>query len=213
MGNELITKDQEAKAFALAAQEESGGGMGALLKFDKGDYSIGDEPVALGTEFIAHISQWARGWVRFVDGKPAEQRIGLVSEGFEVAKREELGDLDEEKWEKDATGKPRSPWSQQSYLPLENVATGEVVVFVSGSHGGRKAIAQLGKAFAINRHCGQPIIKLSASSYRHSDFGKIATPEFKIIGWTGRADKQAASPASTSSYSEIDPPINDSIDI
>jgi hypothetical protein len=213
MGNDVMTRDQEAKAFAAAAQEESGGGMGTLLKFDKGEYFIGNDPVTLGTEFVAHISQWARGWVKFVDSKPAEQRIGLVREGFKVAEREELGDLDETKWEKDATGKPRSPWSEQSYLPLENVATSEVLVFVSGSAGGRKAIARLGKTYAINRHCGQPIIKLSVSSYRHKEFGKSFTPEFKIIGWTERANKQASVPASTNNYSEIDPPFDDSIDM
>ena len=37
-----------------------------LLKFVKGKFKIGEEEVSLGTEYIAHVNQIARGYVKFL---------------------------------------------------------------------------------------------------------------------------------------------------
>jgi hypothetical protein len=67
---------------------------------------------------------------------------------------------------------------------MEDATTGEVVVFVTASHGGRQAIAQLCSVVGRNVRKGPPIIRLAVRSYRHKTYGKIETPDFPIVGWT-----------------------------
>jgi hypothetical protein len=185
MSQELSIIENEAKALMVAAQEEGAASMGKLAKFSKGKYFTGTEEIPAGTEFIAHVSHWTRGWVKFVGGSLVEHRIGKVVDGFRVPEREELGDLDPTNWPKDRSGKPQDVWCQQSYLPLENVETGEVITFVSGSHGGRAAISTLcGYAARHIGTMGKPRIKLAVESYKHKDYGRIDKPEFKVVGWS-----------------------------
>jgi hypothetical protein len=176
--------ENQAKALATAAQEERNSEFGKLLKFNKGKYFCGDDEVALGREYIAHTSQWTRGWVKFVDNVPVEKRIGKAIDGFKVPERDELGDLDHSQWEKE-DGTPKDPWSRQTYLPLVDTDSGEIIVFVSGSQGGRGAVGTLCDMAAQNYHRGQPHIKLAVRSYKHKKYGRIETPEFPVVGWTG----------------------------
>jgi hypothetical protein len=175
-------KDVIARLLQVA-QETSG--LGRLLKFNKGKYFTGDDEVSIGREKIAHVLSLARGWVKFVDGKVVQQEIGKVAEGYKQAVRNELGDLDESKWERDARGNPRDPWSEQMYLPMEDAETGEIAVFVTGSHGGKGAIRALLNVAGRNLDKGAPVIRLAVSSYRHRTFGRIETPDFPVVSWTG----------------------------
>src|SRR6516165_3006769 len=108
----------------LALESDS---LGPLLKFIKGEWFIGDTKIEIGRAYVAHLSELVHGWVKFQDGKPVEQRVGKVADKFRPAKREELGDLDRDKWETQLSGAPRDPWSLQFFLPLEDVETGEIV--------------------------------------------------------------------------------------
>jgi hypothetical protein len=164
-----------------AAATQAGADIGPILKFAKGHYSVGDDEIAIGTEYVAHVSDTACGWVKFCDKKVVKQRIGRVADGFTMPLREELDDNNPDTWERDA-GRPRDPWASQWYLPLVNVETGRVV-FASGSGGGRKAIGRLMRAFADSPHCGNPTIKLDTRSYKHPTYGRIDEPLFIIIGW------------------------------
>src|SRR5262252_8195709 len=47
----------------LEAAAEAGSEFGKLLKFNKGEWLIGDDIVPVGTEYIAYIDELARGWV------------------------------------------------------------------------------------------------------------------------------------------------------
>ena len=153
-----------------------------LLKFTKGKYYVGDDEVT-GREFIAYVDQMARGYVKFVDGKVTEQRVGKVADGFKVPTRNELGDVDEALWEKDSTGKPRDPWSYQFYIPMADVDTGDTAIFVTSSHGGKGAVGRLSDLYAKNIRNGRPVIKLAVESYRHQTFGRIETPNFMLVSW------------------------------
>jgi hypothetical protein len=186
MSNELAIPEAEAKALAKAAAEERNGGIvGKLLKFAKGEFYVGDDEIPQGRQFVAHTNDWVRGWVKFADNQPVDRRIGKASQDFEVVERQDLPDLDESKWEKGLDGKPKDPWSRQSYLPLSDAETDEVVTFVSGSHGGRGAIADLCAIAAQNHRRGLPTVALDVRSYRHKVFGRIENPAFRITGWTG----------------------------
>src|SRR5262249_46358398 len=132
-----------------------------LLKFTKGHYYIGDDEVAIGREYIAHVHQLMRGWIKFEDNKPADKKLGKGADGFKVPDREELGDTDQTHWLRDDLGIPRDPWVRQSLLPLEDAETGELVVFVTSSHGGTSAIGQLCHVAGRNVKNGLPKIRLA----------------------------------------------------
>jgi hypothetical protein len=182
---ELTTQKTASELLVKAAAElSSGDGMGRMLRFKKGHYYIGDDEIAIGREYVAHCTQLARGWVKFGDDKLLEQRIGKVIDGFTPAKRDELGDLDKNKWDTDLAGKPLDPWVSQVYLPLEDRETGELVVFVTGSHGGRTAVGSLCNQAARNLARGNPIIRIDVRSYKHKVYDRIETPLFVVVGFT-----------------------------
>jgi hypothetical protein len=179
LSTQTETALQNLAAVAADAQEMR------LLKFVKGEYFSGDDNIPLGREFVAHVAQLAHGWVKFTDGKVVEQRVGVAADGFRPAQRDELGDTDQTKWETDATGKPRDPWCQQQYVPLENAETGELVTFVTASQGGKSAIGRLVTQFVRNCHNGLPVVRLATSSYKHKSFGRVEVPDFPIVRWIG----------------------------
>ena len=146
----------------LEVAHEAGNDVGKMLKFVKGTWSCGDDEVAEGTEFVAHIDQLMRGWIKFEDGKVVERIIGKVADGFKPPPREELSDADPKDWrEKDADGNPKDPWTKQWLLPLVSLETDDVVTFVTGSKGGDAAIADLCRVFGHKQRDGLlPIVAL-----------------------------------------------------
>jgi hypothetical protein len=191
----LSSLENTAKAIAAAAQEEGANELGTLAKYAKGHYYIGTDEIPLGTEFIAHVQHWVRGYVKFKGGCLIEHKVGRVADGFVVPTREELDETDSATWEKSPSGEPKDPWSKQSYLPLENIETGEIVTFVSGSYGGRQAISKLCSQAA--RHLatmGMPVIKLGTESYKHKAYGRTDKPVLHLVRWTSEG---GAAPAST----------------
>ena len=196
MATELATQKPQANLLMAAAEELSGDSIGKILKFAKGKYYVGEDEIAVNSEMIAHVTQLARGWVKFKGGELIHRRIGKVVEGFAVPQREELDDTDQAKWERNDRNEPRDPWVLQTYLPLEHPDTGELLVFVTGSAGGRSAVAGLVKTASHNLHKGRPIIQLGVRSYRHKRFGRIENPDFQIVGWTSNANMVRTAPAS-----------------
>ena len=171
----------------LEAASEDSDDFGRLLKFVKGKWETGDDSVPDGTEFVAHVDQLARGWVRFEDGKVTDRRIGKVADGFIPPKRDELPDNDPTKWvDKDTSGKPRDPWVVQWLLPLISVEAGDLVTFVTGSRGGIDAVRKLCRIYG-HKHRGRllPIVALRTRSYKHSLYGRIETPDLPVVGWEG----------------------------
>jgi len=179
-GTEVATLDTLASRFRAAALQLGGD---PILKFAKGDYSIGDEDVPLGTQFVACVGDTATGYVKWVDKKKVDERIGRVADGFTAPLRESLGDTDKSLWEKDLAGQPRDPWALQWFLPMIGVEDGNRVVFATGSGGGKKAVGRLLRAFGDCPLRGDPTIRLDARSYKHPDYGKIDEPLFIILGW------------------------------
>ena len=172
----------------LEAAAEGGNETGRLLKFVKGEWVVGDDVLKSGTEFVAHIDQMVRGYVKFADGKVVERRIGRIADNFKPPSREELGDTHPKSWEKDADGKSRDPWVQQWFLPLIGVESGELITYVTGSKGGIDAVCDLCRIYGHKQHDNLlPIVALRTGSYKHKQYGKVATPDFQVIGWDGAA--------------------------
>ena len=193
MSTEVAKIENTATAIENAAREEGAGELGALLKFSKGHYFVGTDEIPIGREYIARVQHWVRGWVKFKGGALVESRVGRVADGYIVPPRDQLDELDETKWENDPAGNPKDPWCQQSYLPLEDIESGEIVTFVSGSSGGRGAISKLcGRAAKHLASMGQPRVNLAVESYKHRAFGRIEKPSFIITGWTNDNPQPAA---------------------
>jgi hypothetical protein len=191
--SQALTPEQKTLPIAqidnpwLEVAQEAGSDVGRLMKFVKGKWETGDDEVAEGTEFVAHVDQLMRGWVRFDDGKVTDRRIGKVADGFKPPPREELGDTDENKWkDKDADGHPKDPWTVQWFLPLIGVETGDVFTFVTSSKGGVGAIGDLCRVYGHKqRENLLPIVALKARSYKHPRYGRVETPDLAIVGWDG----------------------------
>ena len=102
------TRGTEAENILGAAREDAG--FEKLLKFKKGEYLIGEELVPLGTEYVAHAVGWTKCWIKFVDGEVVERKTYRVAYGERPPEREDLDDLDRDKWPEGLDGNPADPW-------------------------------------------------------------------------------------------------------
>jgi hypothetical protein len=96
-----------------------------LLRFVKGAWVLNGEDIDTGTEFVAYPFDTMRGFARWEDNAVVEQRLNRIADRVHLEREELPEDQD---------------WKPQHAMPLESADTGEVCVFVTGSHGGKKAI-------------------------------------------------------------------------
>jgi hypothetical protein len=183
-GNAVITNSATEADNILSAVKEDAG-FGKVLKFKKGEYLIGDDLISLGTEFLAHAAAWTKTWIKFVDGKVADRKLYRVAHGEKAPERENLDGLDLI-GQKDADGLSVDPWVFQYLVPLENLSSGELVIFVTPSVGGKQAVRELCDAYAkrVKRgQHGQPIVQLAVTEMPSKKYGKVQRPNFEIVGW------------------------------
>ena len=196
----------ELERMQLAADSDAG--MQRMLKFVKGKYRIGDDEVPVGTTFIAHPIGWTKCWIKFEDQQFIERKMYRVAEGARVPDRDELGDMDSSQWGPGMSGPHSDPWSMQYLLPLEDPETGEVVVFVTGSVGGRRAVAGLCGIYARrksrDRAIGSPKIGLFVGEMPTSQYGKVPCPILKLQGWTTGGEEVREVTGEVSSPGDMD---------
>jgi hypothetical protein len=183
-----VALNEEFDPYAEYGREVSTPIVGKLMKFAKGDYFVGDDPLEVGTKVVANMGSILRGWIKWEDQKPVEQIMGLLKDGHKPQKRDTLGDTDESEWAVDKDGKPQDPWQETNYIVLKGVTDSELYTLSTASVGGRGAFKKLCEAYATGRrmHPNQyPIIALNVDKYKHKDttLGWIKFPDFKITGW------------------------------
>jgi hypothetical protein len=151
------------------------------LRFKEGEYLSGEDKVALGRECVAYPLDWTRGWVKWEDKAIVEQRMVRVADDVKLPAREDLGDDDESLWEEG-----KDPWVFQNILPMDDLETGEYMIFVTSSIGGKIAIETLcnsvGRAYKAGRQFGLPVIKLDTKPFP-TKFGTKPRPHFPIVRW------------------------------
>jgi hypothetical protein len=213
MSNDVIVKQNQLANLEAAAREDAG--FEKILKFKKGEYFIGEEEIELGTEYLAHTVGWVKCWIKFVDGEVAERKLYRVAFGEKPPLREDLDDRDETDWPEGLDGKPADPWVFQYLLPLEDLKTGEIVIFVASSFGGKRAIADLCDGYTKQTKrtgCGQPIIKLAKADMPTKKFGKVPRPLFEVVSWDDtEVEFIQPSPPMSPSPPTSDDDMNDSI--
>jgi hypothetical protein len=190
MGTELATTGPNAfEQYGMAA-----GGRtieGDLLKFSKyGDWLAGQDgnKIEHGTRLVAQMQSLQVGWIKWVDGKPAEQRMGFVNEGHVPARRGDLDAHDKSEWTDGSDGKPRDPWQFTNSIVLVNPETEAVYTFQPSSRGGISAIGELCRAYGrrMRSHPDElPLIALDVSSYKHriKELGEIRVPVLRVVDW------------------------------
>lgn len=182
--------------------------VGDLLKFSKGEFLTGQnsDEVDAGTELVANLGELWVGWIRWEGGKPTDQQMGRVVEGYSPPGRRDLGEMDESEWEIDETsGRPRDPWQKTNYLVMKAMEGDKLYTFTTSSKGGLGAVAKLAGEYGKRMRAKPneyPVVALAIDSYRHPNkaYGKIFVPEFKVVGWVDKsavveaveADAQAA---------------------
>lgn len=204
--NSLITTNEYA-AFEKVAAEESGG---RILKFSKdGHWVVGvDEEKHDGEQMLADVSGLTVGWRKWREGKIVDINMGYVSSGFQPKNREELDDADETAWPKNSRGEVSDPWQFGYHIRLSDEG-GQVYTWSATSAGAKRAIGDLCRQFAHKRT--NPFVKLSASNYRHREYGKINTPELTVVDWADQEPRASAKPALTAV--KRDPPTVDFDDV
>lgn len=141
MSNQLANITPSDNFAALAEASQASVIVGERLRFSKGLYLIGrgdGVQLPIGTELLAIGIRAA--WVKFGDGKIVDQRVG-----FPMCERDELGDLDQDKWPLGRDGSPADPWNNQRYLYLVDPGSGTEYTFVTSSWGGRAAVEALAR--------------------------------------------------------------------
>jgi hypothetical protein len=179
--SENLPAQYEDPVEQLAAEARND--FGTLLKFAKGEWFIGDSIVLNNdtTEFIAHVDSLVVGWIRFDDKKVAERILLRRGEQKRLPDRDELSFADKAEWPLDTKGVARDPWVKQHYLPLLDTKDGALVTFVSGTVGGRIAVGKLCDLYLKTRQ--RPVIGLDVGYFKSKEFGKVAAPAFRMIGY------------------------------
>ena len=204
--NQTLPAVQEAEALLNGTKDDAA--FEKMLKYKKGDYVDSDgNDVKMGAQFIAHCVGYTKCWIKFIDQTVAAKHLYRVSLGQFPPERDELDDNDPSKWKLGIGDKPADPWVLQSILPLENEA-GEVLLFISSSFGGKRAIADLCRSYAQRtKRTGiseQPVIKLSETTFPSKKYGSVKLPLFEIVGWdSAREGIREVKPANESLKDEM----------
>jgi hypothetical protein len=171
--------------------------IGKLLKFTKtGEFCKGQdaEVVKDGTIAVAACDLALRGFIRWHEGAPAEQKLVALSTGKPLPQREKLGWHDQALWPKDQNGKPRDVWQPVIYVPLMFKEDGELCTFTTGSVSGVNSTHKLLRHYAnhARRHPEDyPLVKLTKAHFiprKDPTIGKVLYPDFVPAGYVDRKE-------------------------
>jgi hypothetical protein len=165
---------------------------GRTFKFDgkRGAYVTNDDETVIGDDidFIAICDEVLAGRIRFNgEGQPPTKIMGLPYHGFQMPKREDLGDTDPSKWELGLVGKPQDPWLQQVCLPLQRCDNFELFVFVTTSITGRRAVGNLLRTYERSQRTYPDdylLIRCKIGGFKHKDtrVGMVKVPVLAVVG-------------------------------
>jgi hypothetical protein len=190
MTNELAVRNETRLAGLAAFAQDNDTVMlaGDPLYFKKGFWFRGEKEFdPSGHHFLVNHLEAYTGWTRWSDRKPVDQRLVRCADYSRKEPREALGFTDKNQWETNDRGAPQDPWQPSDRIVLRTMDSGEdLLTFITGSTGGRNAIAKLlGKvARSPNAAAGKmPVVELQCGTYIHDDYGTVNYPIFHIIDW------------------------------
>lgn len=199
MTTQLATQTDTNPFLALGEAATQRSIVGDILKFQKGDFYAGkdEREVDEGTRLVAVMDEMRIGWVKWENGRPTDQELGRVVDGYRPAVRSSLGDTDQTQWELDNSGQPRDPWQTVIYVVLKEEGGNQFYTFPASSKGARTAVGLLATEYGKHSRMKPdefPIVELGASSYQHPNkaYGRIKVPVLKVAGWSPKDAALAA---------------------
>jgi hypothetical protein len=167
-------------ASKVAAQPEAG----LYLKMGKdGIWSYGreDTPAEDGARYAINILTASHGFTGWGDKKHGNESTPLG---------DELVSVSEPLPTKASLPEIEGTWSQAGALQLaciEGDDKGAQLVWKTSAKGGLEAFGDLLAAFVAQQETGStdiiPIVELDNTSYKHTTYGKIYKPVFKVVDW------------------------------
>ncbi len=189
----MMTQINSSSPAALATLDQfardAGGSNAQFLKFAKGEFTFGLEGniVEQDEQFAANMGSLSRGFICWGDGEPLGEEMAPVWEASKL-RRADLEDFSNEGGE----------WVEQASIEFTSLETDEVLVFKTSSHGGRKALGALAKAFSDRMKSGEdtvvPVVQMLSESYKHKAYGKVFVPSFEIVDWLAPAGDTVSAP-------------------
>jgi hypothetical protein len=170
--------------------------IGKLVKFSKhGEFVRGAEAEVIPEETVVTVAcdLTLVGFIRWLDNKPAEHRLVLISSGRPRYTREQLGHHDKNLWPRDGKGEPRDVWQATMYTPMMD-GDGEIFTFTTSSKSGINSLNQLLRRYATHakRHPSEyPHVKLICGSFipgKDKSIGEVLYPDFEPAGWVSRSE-------------------------
>tara|TARA_R110000868_G_scaffold163720_1_gene396046 strand:+ start:263 stop:919 length:657 start_codon:yes stop_codon:yes gene_type:complete len=164
-----------------------------ILKFDKtGAWVFGQnsDETEEGSQWAVNPYSFCHGLIAWGDGQPVGEHMVPMTDDIPTP-----GPL--------PVGVDDKGWQNQVGLSLKCLTgqdAGMEVRYTTTSVGGKRAVQALGIALAEQIDADQTkpvaIVTLETDSYKHSSYGKVFTPIFEIVGFSGLDAPEAAPPPS-----------------
>ena len=180
-----------ATGLAASAQTAAAGEGQQFMKFTKfGEFVFGADNIEVepGSEWAINPQGFGHGWIAWGDaahGTEGEMLGGVMASAS--------GPMPAQ------PGPVEGTWSEQRAIQLACVSgedAGVQALFKANSLGGKKMYARIVMEVVKRINAGQldivPVVHLTADSYQHTKYGKIFTPDYKLVRWTTMDDAVTA---------------------
>jgi hypothetical protein len=182
-------------ATALRTIETDVGGAGTvIIKMDKtGHWVFGAEQTEIEDDSTWAVNPFSfvHGYIAWGDGEVLAEKMVSVSQPLPELEAAPPG--------------AKKGWETQvgmSMKCLDGEDKGMEARYTTTSVGGKKAVQALAVAIATQVEKDQdkpvPVVELGKEHYTHKSYGRIYTPVFKVIDWTGmdgQVEAQEEAPA------------------
>jgi hypothetical protein len=164
--------------------------VGDDLRFKKGKWkkTIGDEETKISdtTTFVIDMRSYKRGWIKWVDRKPAHKIIARPIDGFVSPPRDRLPDQDESQWPRDARGNASDPWQENFLIVMRDLSDDRLCTWTTTSWFGQKALGALLDLYVRDqkKHPDQmPVVLLSSETKTTMNYGDVEAPVLNVVDW------------------------------
>jgi hypothetical protein len=186
-----VDADADLAALASEARELTDDiRVGDDMRFKKGKWTktVGDKEIEIGatTTFVADVRSYKRGWIKWVDRKPAAKILGRPVDGFVSPVRDRLGDHDEKRWPRDNRGAPQDPWQENFLIVMRDLGDGRLCTWTTTSWYGSKALGTLLTTYVrqSKSHAGlDPVVLLSTETKTTASYGDVSAPVLTVVDW------------------------------
>ena len=176
-------------ATALRTIETDVGGAGTvIIKMDKtGHWVFGAEQTEIEDDSTWAVNPFSfvHGYIAWGDGEVLAEKMVSVSQPLPELEAAPPG--------------AKKGWETQvgmSIKCLDGADAGMEARYTTTSVGGKKAVQALAVAIATQVEKDQdkpvPVVELGKEHYTHKSYGRIFTPVFKVIDWSGMDGKAQA---------------------